>query len=161
MSSAAPETQGLRVPSARHMVALGSALGALLERGDLVLLYGPFGAGKTTLVRGIAAGLGVDTSVTSPSFVLETQYTSGRLPLYHVDLYRLDRLDAALLEELEEHVYGDGVTVVEWPELVPAEWHALACCISIEDAADGSRVVRLQNAPAGFVTPPKADEMLG
>jgi tRNA threonylcarbamoyladenosine biosynthesis protein TsaE len=82
------------------------------------LLEGEFGAGKTTLVQGLAAGLDVPTPVASPSFVIENQYR-GRLMLYHVDLFRLERIEPDLLENLEEHLFGDGVTAVEWAERLP------------------------------------------
>lgn len=99
---------------------LGRRLGAASRPGDLYLLFGSFGAGKTTLVQGLAAGLGVAEPVTSPSFVIETRYT-GRLGLNHVDLYRLDTLSPELLEELEEHLFGDDVSAVEWPGLLPLD----------------------------------------
>jgi tRNA threonylcarbamoyladenosine biosynthesis protein TsaE len=100
------------------MRALGETLGRAAQAGDRFLLEGPFGAGKTTFVQGLARGLGVQVPVSSPSFVIETQYR-GRLTLYHVDLYRLDRIEAELLEALEEHLFGDGVTAVEWAERLP------------------------------------------
>jgi tRNA threonylcarbamoyladenosine biosynthesis protein TsaE len=102
------------------MRALGEALGRVAQPGDRFLLEGPFGAGKTTFVQGLAQGLGVDAPVGSPSFVIETQYR-GRLRLYHVDLYRLERVEPELLAELEEDLYGDGVTAVEWAERLPDE----------------------------------------
>jgi len=87
----------------------------LLEAGDVILLEGGLGAGKTVLAQGIAQGLGVEDPVTSPTFTLIHEY-AGRLPLYHVDLYRLaGDADAAAIG-LEEYIYGDGVTVVEWPD---------------------------------------------
>jgi tRNA threonylcarbamoyladenosine biosynthesis protein TsaE len=110
----------LHVASADAMRALGRALGRVAQAGDRLLLEGPFGAGKTTFVQGLAEGLDVTGPVGSPSFVIETQYR-GRLTLYHVDLYRLDRIEAELLEALEEHLFGSGVTAVEWAERLPAE----------------------------------------
>ena len=110
----------LHVDSADAMRALGRALGRVAQAGDRFLLEGPFGAGKTTFVQGLAEGLDVKLPVGSPSFVIETQYR-GRLTLYHVDLYRLDRIEADLLEALEEHLFGEGVTAVEWAERLPAE----------------------------------------
>ena len=94
---------------------LGARLGELLDAGSVVLLEGGLGAGKTVLAQGIAQGLGIDDPVTSPTFTLIHEY-AGRLPLYHVDLYRLaGDADAAAIG-LEEYVYGDGVTVIEWPD---------------------------------------------
>lgn len=102
------------------MRALGDRLGRAAEAGDCLLLHGEFGAGKTTFVQGLARGLQAREEVTSPSFVLENQY-HGRLTLYHVDLYRLEKLGPAFVEELAEHLYGDGVAAVEWPGLLPAD----------------------------------------
>jgi tRNA threonylcarbamoyladenosine biosynthesis protein TsaE len=103
-----------------RMRALGSAVGKAALAGDRFLLEGPFGTGKTTFVQGLAAGLGVKTPVGSPSFVIEGQYL-GRLMLYHVDLYRVERIEPELLEALEEHLYGDGVAAVEWADRLPTD----------------------------------------
>src|SRR5579859_6164148 len=100
------------------MRMLGEALGRAARAGDRFLLEGPFGAGKTTFVQGLAEGLEVKAPVSSPSFVIENQYR-GRLRLYHVDLYRLERVEAELWQSLEEHLYGEGVTAVEWAERLP------------------------------------------
>ncbi len=108
----------LDVASPERMRAVGLALGQAALAGDRFLLEGPLGAGKTTFVQGLAEGLGVRTPVTSPSFVLENQYR-GRLVLYHVDLYRLERVEPELWDSLEEHLYGDGVSAVEWAERLP------------------------------------------
>ena len=108
------------MPTAEDMRQLGAALGRAAQPGDRFLLEGPLGAGKTTFVQGLANGLDVTTPVSSPTFVLETQYR-GRLTLYHVDLFRLERIEAELLGELEEHLFGDGVTAVEWAERLPPE----------------------------------------
>jgi tRNA threonylcarbamoyladenosine biosynthesis protein TsaE len=101
--------------------ALGVRLGRTTEAGGLVGLVGDLGAGKTCLVRGLAAGLGADpTLVHSPTFVMITEYGGGRLRLHHVDLYRLERpLDDEL--SFREVLYGDGVAAVEWfDRLLPA-----------------------------------------
>jgi tRNA threonylcarbamoyladenosine biosynthesis protein TsaE len=126
----------LDVPSAERMRALGRAIGNAAEAGDRFLLEGPFGAGKTTFVQGLAVGLGVQNPVASPSFVIENQYR-GRLTLYHVDLYRVDRVEPELLEALEEHLYGDGVTAVEWAERLPDDLRngAARLSFSVVDAA--------------------------
>jgi tRNA threonylcarbamoyladenosine biosynthesis protein TsaE len=99
---------------------LGAALGEAAAAGDVVLLDGSFGAGKTTLVQGVARGLGVDEPVTSPSFVIANEY-HGRLPLYHIDLYRVEEMDTITLETLAEYFGSDGLCIVEWPASVPAD----------------------------------------
>lgn len=94
---------------------LGEALGALALPGDLLLLSGDLGAGKTCLVQGIARGLGVKTVVRSPTFVFATEHM-GRMPLYHVDLYRVDDPREADGLGLDDYIEGDGVCAVEWAE---------------------------------------------
>ena len=106
--------------SAEETENLGAALGRELRSGDVVTLIGEIGAGKTTFVRGLAQGLGVPAgSVASPSFVLVRQYTSGRMPLYHADLFRLENLPQAANVGLEECYEAGGVTLIEWANKVP------------------------------------------
>lgn len=95
---------------------LGAHLGRLLGSGDLVLLEGDFGAGKTTFTQGIAEGLGIDARyVNSPTFTLINEYTDGREPLAHVDLYRLEGHEQVATLGLEDYFSSLGVTVIEWP----------------------------------------------
>jgi tRNA threonylcarbamoyladenosine biosynthesis protein TsaE len=95
--------------------SLGRGLGKLAQVGDVYLLTGNLGSGKTCLTQGIAWGLGVKEYAFSPSFVIVREY-HGRLPLYHIDLYRLDRIEEIVDLMLEEYFYGDGICVVEWAE---------------------------------------------
>ena len=110
-----PWTVELHSASPEQTWSLGERLGALLQAGDLILLHGSLGAGKTAFTQGIGRGLGVAEVVNSPTFTLMKEYM-GRLPLYHFDLYRLD--DPAEVETLgfEQYFEGDGVCVVEWAE---------------------------------------------
>lgn len=102
------------VATARDMRALGAAVAALLRPGDLVLLTGPLGAGKTTCAQGVGAGLGVAERLTSPTFVLAREH-AGRLPVVHVDAYRLGSL--AELDDLDlDTPASAAVTLVEWGE---------------------------------------------
>jgi tRNA threonylcarbamoyladenosine biosynthesis protein TsaE len=94
---------------------LGSYLGELAQKSDVFLLTGELGTGKTCLVQGIARGLNVKEYAFSPSFVILREYR-GRLPLYHIDFYRLDHIEEITDLGLEEYFYGDGVCVVEWAE---------------------------------------------
>lgn len=98
---------------------VGEILGRLLGPGDVICLLGDLGAGKTCLTQGLAKNLGVEEHVTSPTFTLINEH-HGRLPLYHMDVYRLE--GASDMEDLgyEEYFYGDGVTVVEWADRVDA-----------------------------------------
>jgi tRNA threonylcarbamoyladenosine biosynthesis protein TsaE len=132
------------VPTAADMRAFGEALGRAARAGDRFLLEGPLGAGKTTFVQGLARGLGITTPVSSPTFVIETQYP-GRLTLYHVDLYRLERIEPALLGELEEHLFGDGIAAVEWAERLPPELHQGAV-VRFSGDGESERTVTLLSA---------------
>jgi tRNA threonylcarbamoyladenosine biosynthesis protein TsaE len=122
--------------------ALAAALADLLVAGDLVLLVGDLGAGKTAFVQGLARGLEVQEPVTSPTFTIVQEY-AGRLPLTHVDVYRLERVQDLYDLGLEER--GDrGVTVVEWGDLVEQAVPAEHLVIRIEPgAADTDRVLEL------------------
>jgi tRNA threonylcarbamoyladenosine biosynthesis protein TsaE len=94
---------------------VGVKLGELAQPGDLFLLSGNLGAGKTTLTQGIALGLGSPDYALSPTFVLMREL-KGRLPLYHIDLYRLDRLEEISDLGLDDYLYGNGLCVIEWAE---------------------------------------------
>jgi len=97
----------------------GKRLGELLERGDVVSLTGDLGAGKTTLTQGISDGLGVgeDCYVTSPTFTIINEYM-GRVPVYHLDFYRIDLLSEVENLGLEEYFQGNGVALIEWAEKI-------------------------------------------
>lgn len=97
-------------------VAVGRALGECLAEGDVLVLTGDLGAGKTQLTKGMAAGLGITEDVTSPTFTIEMVYEGGRLPLYHFDLYRLDDPDQLEDTGLFDVLGADGVCSIEWGE---------------------------------------------
>jgi tRNA threonylcarbamoyladenosine biosynthesis protein TsaE len=105
--------------SSKQTENFGKLLGNKLQEGDVIALYGELGTGKTTLTRGIAKGLGVKNLdfVISPSFVLIREYT-GRLPLYHIDLYRIRQPLEAEAMGIEEYISSGGVCVIEWAERV-------------------------------------------
>lgn len=94
---------------------VGARIGRLAMPGDVILLTGRLGAGKTCLTQGIARGLDIDEYTASPSFVLVREHY-GRLPLYHADLYRLDNIEEIADLGLDEYLYGKGICVVEWAE---------------------------------------------
>ncbi|MBH0171632.1 MULTISPECIES: tRNA (adenosine(37)-N6)-threonylcarbamoyltransferase complex ATPase subunit type 1 TsaE [Fictibacillus] len=97
--------------SAEETMSFAEKLGSILQKGDVLTLAGDLGAGKTTFTKGLAKGLGVTRTVNSPTFTIIKEY-SGRLPLYHMDVYRLEDSDEDL--GFEEYFSGDGVCVVEW-----------------------------------------------
>lgn len=114
----------IETASAPETVALGQKIGRSLKPRDILALYGNLGAGKTTLIQGIAQGLGVKDYVTSPTFILINEY-KGRYPFFHVDLYRLANLDEVEELGIMEYFEKDGVIVIEWAEkmeeLLPAD----------------------------------------
>ena len=123
---------------------LGAQIGAVAAPGDVLLLEGSFGVGKTALVQGLAAGLGVEGYVSSPSFIMINEHL-GRLRLYHVDLYRLeDHLDPETLDALEEVFDAGGVAAVEWPALLPPELRAGATVVTIEPVDETTRAIRVE-----------------
>ncbi len=119
----------------------GRLQAARLRRGDVLALCGDLGAGKTHFVKGVAAGIGADASVTSPTFTLIHEYLGGRLPVYHFDFYRLEDEDEAIKIGLDEYLDGDGICLIEWadkfPGLLPphTRWFRFSHC------ADGARAV--------------------
>jgi tRNA threonylcarbamoyladenosine biosynthesis protein TsaE len=134
------------------MQALGARLGRAARRGDVLALYGDLGAGKTCLVQGVAAGLGVHAPVTSPTFILVAEY-AGRLPLYHVDLYRTGSPEEIAALGLEELFDGDGVTVVEWAEKAEAILPARALRVRIRGVGDEPREIEIEGLRPGWEAP--------
>ena len=101
--------------------ALGAALAASLKPGDVVALYGELGSGKTHLVKGICAALGISTeAVSSPTFAIVHEYNQTSVPIFHIDAYRIETLDAFYELGYEDFFYSDGFCFVEWPERVEA-----------------------------------------
>jgi tRNA threonylcarbamoyladenosine biosynthesis protein TsaE len=126
--------------SEEETIDLGRSIGRALKGGELVLLDGDLGLGKTVFARGIAAGLGVDPEdVASPSFTLVREYRSGRLPMFHVDLYRIDEADEIGTLGIEEIVAAGGVVVVEWGDKLPPYLKRGATIVRIYDLGEGSR----------------------
>lgn len=108
------------INNAETTQALGNQLSKLLSAGDVILLDGDLGAGKTTFTKGLATGLGITRNIKSPTFTIIREYQSGRLPLYHMDVYRLENGGGDELG-LDEYFNGDGVCVVEWSKFIASE----------------------------------------
>jgi tRNA threonylcarbamoyladenosine biosynthesis protein TsaE len=154
----------LRSESVERTRALGQALGELARAGDVVLLEGELGAGKTAFTQGVGLGLGVTATINSPTFTILKEY-EGRLPLYHFDLYRLDEPDELYELGFEGYFHEDGVCVVEWaergefmdeePPVWDGAWLRLALAIVGDDertlscSAEGRRGQELLAAFAG------------
>ncbi len=124
---------------------LGLRLGTLVEPGSVVLLEGTMGSGKTVFAQGVALGLEVKEQVTSPSYTLIKEYQSGRLPLFHIDLYRIGSNDSLWSLGLEEYIDSDGICVIEWArkvrDFLPETW----LLINIEIMTDTKRTLHFES----------------
>ena len=127
--------------SAAETRALGEKLAERLQPGDVLLLEGDLGAGKSELTRGIAKGLGVTETVTSPSFTILNVYESGRFPLYHFDWYRLESSEELYELGMDEYLGGDGAAVVEWPGRCPDAVPEGAVRIRMTAAGENERLI--------------------
>jgi tRNA threonylcarbamoyladenosine biosynthesis protein TsaE len=124
--------------------ALGERIGSVLAPGSVVALRGGLAAGKTTLTKGIARSLGVAEDVTSPTYTLISEYP-GRIPLYHMDAYRLEGEEDFLALGAEEYLYGDGVCVVEWSERVASALPEGAAVVALSAMSDGARRIDIDS----------------
>jgi tRNA threonylcarbamoyladenosine biosynthesis protein TsaE len=130
--------------SSLHTERLGERLAAHAEPGDVIALWGELGAGKTVLARGVAIGLGLDDeAVTSPTFIILHEHFGGRLPLYHLDLYRLEQSQLGSTG-WEDALDSGGVTVIEWPERAGDELPADRVDVRIEHVAETKRRVTVE-----------------
>jgi tRNA threonylcarbamoyladenosine biosynthesis protein TsaE len=151
----------LRTATADDTRGVGAAIAPLLRIGDVLVLTGELGAGKTTLVRGIASGLGAAEHVASPTFTLVREYVTGRVPVAHVDVFRLDRVQDVVDLALDELEGGACVLIVEWgdavEELLPDD--RLRVELTTEDPAGetDARRITITSAEASWLE--RADEL--
>lgn len=133
----------LDLPDPSATLAFGRSLGETLEPGSVILLRGDLGAGKTTLVQGIGEGLGITEAIASPTFTLVNEYTEGRIPLYHLDLYRLEGsdIDSLYLENYWEGIeVAPGIVAIEWSERLPYQ-PPRYLEITLTDTGEGRRAI--------------------
>jgi tRNA threonylcarbamoyladenosine biosynthesis protein TsaE len=143
MPAATQHERRLTSPDPDATRALGRVLSRVAQAGDMVCLWGDLGAGKTHLAKAFGAGLGVTDTITSPSFILMAEY-AGRLPLFHIDLYRLADASDALAGGLIDDRQAGGVTLVEWPERLGAALPAERLDVVIEGTGDEPRTITLR-----------------
>ena len=136
--------------SAEQTIGLGEKIGSFLRPGDIIALQGTLAAGKTTITKGIAHALGIAEDITSPTFTLISVY-EGRLPLYHMDVYRLE--GSADFSDLgaEEMLYGNGICVIEWSEKIMDELPSRTIIIKLS-AENEKRTVTIENWTYGDFT---------
>lgn len=137
----------IRTHNPEETRSLGRRMAEMLRPGDTILLKGDLGAGKSELARGIAEGLGVRETVTSPSFTILNVYESGKFPLYHFDWYRLESEEELYELGMDEYLGGDGAALVEWPERCPEAVPADCLLVTIE--AEGENTRRIRMVPEG------------
>jgi tRNA threonylcarbamoyladenosine biosynthesis protein TsaE len=147
-----PETlteRRIEVPDAAATTALGLALAEAARPGDLICLWGDLGAGKTHLAKAIGAGLGVTDTIASPSFILMAEY-QGRLPLFHLDLYRLGDAGDVLAGGLIDDRQATGLTLVEWPDRMATVLPSDRLDVRIDGSGDGPRTITVRPGTAAL-----------
>ena len=127
-----------------ELIAIGEQIGKKLIAGDVLVLTGDLGAGKTTLTKGIAKSLGISQMIKSPTYTIVREY-EGRLPLYHLDVYRIGNDPDSI--DLDDFLYGDGVAVIEWGELLEEDLLGDYLEIIITPSGDGRDIELQSNGP--------------
>ena len=137
--------------SAEETIELGKKIGSLLKKGDIIAMQGTLAAGKTTITKGIAQSLGVKDEITSPTFCLISEY-EGKMPLYHMDVYRLEGGEDFINLGVEDLMYGNGVSLIEWSEKVMDELPKKTIILKIEPIEGTTeRNITLENWPYGEI----------
>lgn len=130
--------------SPEETIALGEKIGSKLVKGDVIAMQGTLAAGKTTITKGIAKALGIDETITSPTFCLISEYY-GKMPLYHMDVYRLEGGEDFVNLGTDDMIYGDGVSIIEWSEKIMNELPKRTIIMKINPQDDGSRKIEIDN----------------
>lgn len=131
----------MRTTSANETRTLGERLASSLRPGDVLLLLGDMGVGKSELTRGIARGLGIQGPVASPTFTILQVYDEGHIPLYHFDWYRLESTDELYEMGMDEYLGGDGIAIIEWPSQCPEAIPPCRLEITLTPLADTVREI--------------------
>ena len=130
--------------SADETTALGYKIGKKLKKGDIIAMQGTLAAGKTTITKGIAQALDISEEITSPTFCLISEYY-GKMPLYHMDVYRLDGTEDFINLGVDDMLYGDGVCIIEWSEKIMDELPKNTIILRILPQDDNSRKIEIEN----------------
>ena len=130
--------------SAEETISLGEKIGKLLKKGDIIAMQGTLAAGKTTITKGIAKALGITETITSPTFCLISEY-QGTMPLYHMDVYRLDGTEDFINLGTDDMLYGDGVSIIEWSEKIMDELPSNTIVLKITPQDGSKRLIEIDN----------------
>lgn len=136
--------------SAEETITLGEKIGRLLKKGDIIAMQGTLAAGKTTITKGIAKALGITDTITSPTFCLISEY-QGKMPLYHMDVYRLDGTEDFINLGTDDMLYGDGVSIIEWSEKIMDQLPSNTIVLKITPHDDGKRLIEIDNWKNGEI----------
>ena len=131
-------------------IELGRKIGRKLIKGDIIAMQGTLAAGKTTITKGIAEALDIKDTITSPTFCLISEYY-GKMPLYHMDVYRLDGAEDFINLGTDDMLYGDGVSIIEWSEKIMDELPKRTIVLKITPNDDGSRKIEIDNWQNGDI----------
>mgnify|MGYP002856812114 CR=1 FL=1 len=136
--------------SADQTIELGEKIGSLLKKGDVIAMQGTLAAGKTTITKGIAKALGITETITSPTFCLISEY-SGKMPLYHMDVYRLEGAEDFTNLGTDDMIYGNGVSIIEWSEKIMDELPKKTILLKITPGEGDERTISLENWKNGDI----------
>lgn len=136
--------------SSEETIELGEKIGKLLKKGDVIAMQGTLAAGKTTITKGIAKALEINDTITSPTFCLISEYY-GKMPLYHMDVYRLEGSDDFINLGTDDMIYGDGVSIIEWSEKIMDELPSKTILLRITPQDDGTRLIEIDNWKNGDI----------
>lgn len=131
--------------TSEETIDLGRKIGFLLKAGDVIAMTGTLAAGKTTITKGIAESLGVSDNITSPTFCLISEYDGSKMPLYHMDVYRLEGAEDFVNLGVEDMLYGNGICIIEWSEKVQSELPKKTIFMKITPSEDGTRTIEIKN----------------
>ncbi len=131
--------------TAEETISIGEKIGSLLLPGDVIAMSGTLAAGKTTITKGIAKALGIKDTITSPTFCLISEYYGEKMPLYHMDVYRLDSEEDFINLGVEDMLYGKGVCIIEWSEKVKKELPKKTIYLTITPTNETEREITIEN----------------
>lgn len=137
--------KSIHLPNEETTQKLAFDLATLSQSGDIFLLTGDLGAGKTTFTKGFAEGLGIKQMIKSPTYTLIKEYETGKLPLYHMDVYRLTEGASDL--GLDEYLEGDGVCIIEWGHLIKEDIYTPYLEFFLDKISDNERELQIESSP--------------